>query len=137
QQAPQPRRGISARPLRIVQRVTAVSIKHIIKQGSAFLPESPEDSGPSRLLSPLVLKSPGTPGAFFYSRRQLLANAAIAASRVASSGAAGRSYSFCLYEQSVTGVTESLAGIAVEARARIIWSKRTRRADRHHANHTI
>src|SRR5262249_38545340 len=40
------------------------------------------------------------------------------------SRAAGRSYSFCLYDQSVTGVTESLAGIAVEARPRIIWSKR-------------
>jgi hypothetical protein len=36
-------------------------------------------------------------------RRQLLAKAAIAASGVASSRAAGRSYSFCLYDQSVTG----------------------------------
>jgi hypothetical protein len=33
--------------------------------------------------------------------RQLFANAAIAAARVASSRAAGRSYSFCLYDQSV------------------------------------
>jgi hypothetical protein len=54
--------------------------------------------------------------------RQLFANAAIAASRVASSRAAGRSYSLCLHDQSVPGVTESLAGIAVEARPRITWS---------------
>ena len=36
------------------------------------------------------------------------------------SRAASRSYSFCLYDQSVTGVTEYLAGIAVEAKPRIM-----------------
>jgi len=35
-----------------------------------------------------------------------LRNAAIAASRVASSRAAGRRYSFCLYDQGVIGVTD-------------------------------
>ena len=41
-----------------------------------------------------------------YSLRKLFADAAIAASRVVLSRAAGRSYSFCLYDQSVMGATD-------------------------------